>query len=238
MDNEINRSIEAVSAKIGHISKINHIQSVVLSALAGVPVIGGSLSTLISNYAYEYKARRILGFIEDLGQGVEDIKNEIDNEYIKKEEFSFIFEQTLKGVIENYQKEKIDCFKYILLNSMKNPRDINQEEREIFLKLVNDLTSRHIRILKFLNMPLNYLTPHFSKIDNEKRAKLGVTQVFKIALPEYSDTEILVVLQDLRNLRLILDFSDMVMTLDAGLARVSGLISPLGKKLISFITHV
>ena len=53
-------------------------------------------------------------------------------DYIQSDEYACLFEQCFRGAAENYQREKIEAFRGILVNSPIRT-DIGQEEKEYFL---------------------------------------------------------------------------------------------------------
>ena len=82
--------------------------------------------------------------------------DKVDENIILTDEFAFIFEKCFRGAAENYQKEKLDSFRWILVNSAIGG-NLEQEEKEYFLNIVNTLSVLHIRILKFMARPIVYV---------------------------------------------------------------------------------
>jgi len=125
--------------------QMEHGVNVLKAALSAIP-FGGIFSSLISDYMPKTKMERLLKFIGKLGEDLARFKREIDEKYIKTDKFSYLLEKTLKAVIENYQEEKMACFRAILVNSLRN-KSTSQERKEFFLNLVDNLTVTNLSIL-------------------------------------------------------------------------------------------
>src|SRR6056297_1173876 len=151
-NNKISKKFEEKIHKSNVIDSILKIFKVGLSATTFSP-----LSSLISNYIPDRRFLRLEKFSEELSEELSRIEDNIDENFITTDEFAFIFEQCFKAVSENYQKDKLDSFKAIIINSAID-RKIGNEEREYFLNLTNSLTILHLRVLKFLYSPHDYLT--------------------------------------------------------------------------------
>jgi hypothetical protein len=133
----------------------NHVKNTIMAAISAIPYIGGPLSILIDKYIPDKKRERLLNFIQDLELLITKIQEKLDYDYIQTEEFAFIFEQTFKSVADNHQKEKLECYKAILLNTLKDPNAIAFEEKELYLKFLNDTTVLHIKVLGMLEQIIN-----------------------------------------------------------------------------------
>ena len=78
------------------------------------------LSTLISEFIPNRRFLRLEKFTQELAEDLNELDEKIDTEFITTDEFAFIFEQCYKAASENYQKDKLDAFKSIILNSAIN----------------------------------------------------------------------------------------------------------------------
>ena len=58
--------------------------------------------------------------------------------YLSTDEFAFIFERSFRDAAENYQHERLDAFRGILVNAATR-NDIKQEDKEYFLVLASIL---------------------------------------------------------------------------------------------------
>jgi hypothetical protein len=84
-------------------------------------------------YIPDSKGKRLLDFVADLRIDVDKVKDGIDKDVVKTDEFAYLFEQTFKAVYENYQQEKIDAFRAFLVNALiKTNVEAEQQEGEGF----------------------------------------------------------------------------------------------------------
>lgn len=140
-------------------SKTDVIRNSVIAAIAGIPFVGGTMASLAEDFIPSQKEKKLIAFIAMVSQDVEDIKDKINFYKINTDEFAFVFEKTLKGVIDNWQKEKIDCYRAIFVNALTNNNDISDEEQELFIQMLDSLTVRHIKIMAFINKQNSCQTP-------------------------------------------------------------------------------
>jgi len=132
----------------------NHIVNVVKAAISGIPIIGGPISSLVNDYIPNKKLKRLLDFTKQLSENIERFKDEIDEEFVKTDEFAYLFEQTYKLVLENYQKEKLDSLMALLVNSLRG-RDLKADTMEYYLKKIETLSPLHLGMLRFLSFPVD-----------------------------------------------------------------------------------
>lgn len=125
------------------------------AALSSTP-IGSIISSLLTDYIVEARFKRLENFAKQIAEDLKNFEDQIDENFIKTDEFAYIFEQSIRGVAQNYQKEKLKAFRAILVNSAIL-KDVAQDEKEYFLSLVNNLSTLHIQILKFLAFPSEYI---------------------------------------------------------------------------------
>jgi len=130
----------------------NHIVNVVKAAISGIPIIGGGINSLVNDYIPNKKLERLLDFTKQLSENIEMFKDEIDEEFVKTDEFAYLFEQTYKLVLENYQKEKLDSLLALLVNSLRG-QDLKADTMEYYLKKIETLSPLHLGLLRFLSFP-------------------------------------------------------------------------------------
>ena len=176
MENKENLLQEIKNAATGKISE--HIINIFKAAVATAPFCGG-IASLMSDYIPSTKFRRLEAFTKQIVDDLQKLQDSIEAKTIETNEFAFIFEQCFRGVAENYQKEKIEAFRGILINSAIN-NNLTNYEKEYFLNLVNTFSILHIRMLKFMARPIEYLNEN--KIPSEQ-IQGGFSNFFQIAIP-------------------------------------------------------
>lgn len=225
---------EIVKALEKNTSK-DYIAIALKTSLSNVPVVGGMLVELMDSFIPESKAKRLLEFVAQLRIDVDRIQNRINKEYVKTDEFAYLFEQTFRAVNENYQKEKIEAFRSILVNSLINT-NVKSEEKELILNTVKNLTVRHIKLLKMFSNPEKYVQENRIQISNYSSA--ATITIFNEIFIGYDDAQIRLILNDLYNMGLTnLDTEQLNTQLSYyGLDMVKNRLMPFGRSLVRFIS--
>jgi hypothetical protein len=202
------------------------------AGLSTAPFCGG-IASLITDYIPSARFIRVEQFAKDVADDMSSFKEQIKSEYIKTDEFAFMFEKCFRGAADHPQKEKLDAFRAILLNSMI--KDTSWEEKEYFLSLVNALSVLHIRILKFLAKPKDYLAQAGIP---EGNIRGGFSQFFPVAIPGINVEVIRSAFGDLYRYGLTNTDSNIftTMTSSEGLQLLGNRVSDLGKRFIDFCT--
>jgi hypothetical protein len=152
--------------------------NILKAVLASTPFCGG-IASLMTDYIPNAKFERIEKFTKQIAEDLIRLQDKVEETKIHTDEFAFIFENCFRGVAENYQKDKIEAFRGILINSALGGEKA-EDEKEYFLNLVNTLSALHIRILKFMAEPIEYLKEN--KIPQENIYG-GFSQFFPVAIP-------------------------------------------------------
>ena len=202
------------------------------AALSSAPFLGG-LASLLTDYIPSARFIRVEQFTKDVANDMSRLKEQIKSDYINTDNFAYIFEKCFRGAAENPQREKLDAFRGVLLNSIII--DISWEEKEYFLSVVNALSVLHIRILKFLDNPKIYLAE--AGIPEEK-IRGGFSDFFPEAIPGINIEVIKSAFGDLHRAGLINTDPQIfkTMTSGQGLQLLGHRVSDLGKNFIEFCT--
>jgi len=155
-----------------------HILNILKAGLSAAPFTG-AIASLMTDYIPTSRANRLEQFAEQIAEDLLRLQNQVDSNYLQTDEFAFMFERCFRAVAENPQKEKLEAFRGILINSAIR-RDLTGEEKEYYLNLALSLTTLHIRILRFMATPEDYLGAAGIPQSNIQG---GFSQFFPIALP-------------------------------------------------------
>jgi len=148
------------------------------------------------------------------------------------DEILYIVEKTLRGALENYQKEKLDAFRGILINSLTRT-DRKQEEKEIYINLVNSLSVLHLKLLSIFANPDKFLNQKQLKFDSQNMWGDDFQTVLQKCLE--CDTEIIKsLITDLYNRGLINMSSMGGLTANRGKDLLFGRLTELGKIFIEY----
>lgn len=225
--NKLIKEVKEIKKNIKLTPATEHVFNVITAVLASIP-IGASFASLIKDYMPEAKFKRIDAFTKQIANDLKRLNDKIDSECIAKDEYAYMFEQSFRGVAQNYQEEKIEAFRAILLNSAIR-QDVIQEEKEFFLSLVNSLSVVHIRILKFLSNPEDYIQEQ--RVEPSKFR--GIFK--KLIMPELDTSIIELAFNDLFQLGLIKSSKTTFYTMETTSGRQEGdRINDLGRRFIIF----
>lgn len=206
-----------------------------LKSLLNLSVIGSPISMLLSDFIPTRRFLRLETFVEELSQEFKKVEDKVDIEYITTDEFAFLFEQCFKAASENYQKEKIDSFKAILVNATID-KSLIQLEKEFFLNLTKQLTVLHIQILNFLHDTRDYIK---RKGLEENEIQGHYKDFIPLIFPDIEFDTVKIALDDLNKYGLTeLKSSQFgVMTVSSGLKLLGDRrTTSFGDKYIKFIT--
>jgi hypothetical protein len=219
-----------------HLKKTKHSEHIIngiKAILAGFP-IGSSISSLMSDYIPTQRELRLHEFTETIAKDLSELQDDIDENYLRSDDFAFIFEKCFKGAVENYQREKILAFRAILVNSLTQ-FEITQTEKEYYLNLVDNLSVLHIQILSFLAEPRKYL--EMNEMD-ESIVSGGFSSFFPIVIPNASLDIIKLAFKDLHGYGFTNTDSGIfgTMTASSGWALLGDRVSENGRNFIDFIS--
>jgi len=192
----------------------------------------GQLGSIIADYHLPARQKRVEDFLFAVRDELDLLENRIDQEYIKSDEFAYILEQCIKGSAENYQNEKLGVFRSVLINSALKGK-IDQDDKEYFLSLVNNLTALHIKILRILWNPKEYLKENNIQ---ENEISGGFGNFFPKFLPDVDINILTSAFEDLHRYDLINTGKSIftTMTSGQGFQLLGGRLSGLGTKFIEF----
>ncbi len=223
------RNIEKAASR----NTTEHVVNAFKAALATVPFCGG-IATLMTDYIPTMKQRRIDEFVERVADDLIALRDRVDDQALQTDEFAFIFEKCFRGVAENYQAEKLDAFRGILVNAAIG-EDVAGDEQEYFLNLVNTLSALHLRILSFMAAPHNYLN---ARDISPEQISGGFSSFFPVAIPGIDIEVIKSAFGDLHQAGLINTDKTIfsAMTSSGGLDLLGDGVSKLGRRFVTFCT--
>jgi hypothetical protein len=186
------------------------------------------------NTCLQPKKKRVEDFAQAIAADLTTLQDRVDEQAILTDEFAFVVEECFRGVVEHYQQEKLESFRGILVNSATG-LEPSQDEREFFLSLVDRLSVLHIRILRFMAFPEDYLK-HTGIQEDSIRG--GFSYFFPIAIPGVGIEAIKSVFQDLHQSGLqntgVSIFGTM--TSGEGLELLANRVTDLGIEFVEFCT--
>ncbi len=225
------KSLERVQTHQERTSIQDHILNIFKAGLASAPFCGG-IASLISDYIPSSKFERLERFSAQVADDLNRLSERVRDDYLRTDEFAYMFENCLKGASANYQQEKLDSFRGLLVNSAIRT-DISGDEREYFLKLVDTLTVLHIKILRFMFNPHDYCRATGIPIG---RITGGFEHFSTVAIPNVNIEVIKSAFDDLYHNGLITNDKSIfgTMTHAQGLDLLENRVTDFGKRFISY----
>ena len=151
--------VRAVQESGGLRQTAEHSVNVLKALVSAIPIIGSPLSSLMGDYIPKVKEERLRTAVDELAKHVDCIKDRIDPARILTSEYAFVFEQSVRGIVNHASKEKRDAFRAILLNALTQA-DVPFPEQEYYLNLLETLSATHIKVLALMYEPSRYLASH------------------------------------------------------------------------------
>jgi len=210
-----------------------HILNIIKAGLSAAPFTG-AIASLMADYIPTSKAKRLEEFAEQIAKDLYKLQDSVNVDYLQTDDFAFMFEQSFRAVAEHPQKEKLEVFRGILVNSA-TAKGYTEEEKEYFLNLAMNLSTLHIRILKFMAMPEKYLEDAGIP---KGRISGGFSDFFPRAIPGVRLEVIRSAFGELNRYGFINTGESIfgTMTSGQGLDLLKGRVTALGNRFIQFCT--
>jgi hypothetical protein len=128
--------------------------------VSAVPMAGGPLQILFENVFSAPIEKRKQVWLEQLAEVVTEVQRRVEGLTTEKlaanETFVTVAMQASQMAIRNHQKEKLRALRNAVLNSAL-PNPPQEDEQMIFLRLVDQLTPWHLRVLRLFNDPVEWM---------------------------------------------------------------------------------
>jgi hypothetical protein len=215
---------EVSSLDSGHLE--DNVALALSTSASLIPVLGGPVSNLINGFATRRQQRRFVEVINGLNERIRNAETQVDEEYVRSEEFEELLEETLRRVVRERNEEKRQIYRDFLAKDMLQP-DGSYDEKLRFLRTLEEVQVDHIRTLKalmaapdpeasggFSGSPMQTLEQRLPGMESERISDL-VDQLNRMALT---------------NMR-----SLMTMMTASGAQQLSHAITPYGQRFVRFL---
>jgi hypothetical protein len=131
-------------------SASDHVLAVVKAGINAVPIVGGPVASLISDYVPTSTQRAVEKTLRLLGEKLSSLEERIDIEQVDKEEFSELFKSCYLVVIRSHREEKLRAAAALLANLLLRPGDPSKasyEELDHLVRCLDALSSGAISVL-------------------------------------------------------------------------------------------
>lgn len=196
--------------------------------------------------AAQRKVLRLEEFYRTLSERIVGIKEEINSDYVSKEDFADIFEQTANHIMDERIEEKRRCFQNVFVNSMVIS-SCSYDKTEKYMRLLVDMSWLELKVLSVLNNPANYneKVGNIIKDPNEGNHFIGFgissyNHIDMLAkLLNDSQEEIKDALYYLQSNRLIIEQSNAIRSQINGhpIHILDNMLTPKGKEFVCFVLN-
>ena len=213
-------------------------KTAVKALISAVPTLGGPISTIIGDIQSIRKEKRVLEFINGLREDLHNFSDRVNAEFVSKEDFLDIFEQTARKIVMTRQEAKRTAFRHILSNAILSS-DVSYDEVEEFLSLVERFREEHIFLLSILQNPVKYDEETGNRVGKGGGMATSISQIMGQLLPDWTENLILEVATVLENNeRLVQNITSRYNTMltDQGINHLVNTLTPKGMRFIAFIS--
>jgi len=213
-------------------------KTTVKALTSAVPILGGPISTIIGDIQSIRKEKRFLEFINGLREDLHNFSGRVNAEFISKEDFLDIFEQTARKIVMTRQEAKRTAFRHILSNAILSS-DVSYDEVEEFLSLVERFREEHIFLLSILRDPVKYDEETGNRVGKGGGIMTSISQIMGQLLPDWTEDLILEVTTVLENdERLVQHITSRYNTMltDQGINHLANTLTPKGMRFVAFIS--
>ncbi len=150
-----------------------------------VPVAGGPVQVLFENVFTAPLEKRKQAWLEQFAAAVEELQRRVEGltpeKLAQDDVFVTVAMQAAQIALRNHQQSKLDALRNAVMNSAL-PNSPEENEQLIFLRLVDQLTPLHVRVLSLLNDPASWMT--VNNVTNPGWGMGGVSTVVEHCLLE------------------------------------------------------
>lgn len=203
-----------------------------------VPAAGGPLQVLFENFFTSPIERRKEVWLQQLADIVKEVESRVagltPEKLTQNETFVTVAMQASQIALRNHQQAKLDALRSAVLNAAL-PNAPLEDEQMIFLRLIDQLTPWHLRVLSVLDEPVRWMERH--GVANLGWRTGGTSAVLEHCLPDLRgqrDTYDPIV-RDLQS-EGVLDQGQFLHVTMTGNGMVASRTTERGKRFVRFIT--
>lgn len=192
------------------------------------------------------KISRLEEFYHSLSDAIGDIKNKLNKDYISREDFADIFEETANHIMDERIEEKRRCFQNVFVNSMV-ASSCSYDKTEKFMRLLVDMSWLELKVLSVLNNPASYN----EKVGNIIKDPNEGIHVIGFGISSYNHIGLLVELLNdsheeikdalyyLQSNRLIIEQSNAITSQINGhpIHMIDNMLTPKGQEFVNYVLN-
>lgn len=131
-------------------TKSKHTLAIIKAGISAVPIIGGSISSLIGDYIPTATQKSIELAVQDLQAKLEKLEKRIDVDAVNKDEFAEIFKSSYLIIVRTHQEKKIKAITSLIANVFLkegDPEKLSFTELDHFTRCLDSLSIGAIEVL-------------------------------------------------------------------------------------------
>jgi hypothetical protein len=146
----------------------DHLHVSVKAAISAIPIAGSPAAEIFAAIIAPPLARRRDEWLQSLADGLDELEQKVEGfkaeTLSQREDFVSAALQASHAAIRTHQPEKLEALRNAVLNIAAG-RSPGEDEEAIFLRHIDSLTTWHLRILKFLESPLQLVRERRGRTD-------------------------------------------------------------------------
>jgi len=177
IDDKIEKALEGLAQE----SQLNLFGELVFMTISGIPGAGGPIATLLGGQAKRRILERAIEVFDAMKERLEEVEEAtIDKKFFESEEFQSLLALALEQLQTTHDKAKLKMLASALANGGL-PAFSCETHKELFLRILRDLSPEHLETLKDLlpqhPQALNLRRLSFlPQVSDPKGAKLATLQ--------------------------------------------------------------
>jgi hypothetical protein len=194
-----------------------------------VPVVGSAVSFVLSDWTAQRRYQRVRDVLKGLAKDLQQFKGDVQEEYVRSDEFTDLLDQTLRRVANERHDEKRRLYRGVLLGAITGQGQ-SYDEHLHMLRVIDSLQVAHMALLKaILQVPdPKYMVDGISG---------SFIETLKRRLPELSEARIEDLVAQLKDHRILTSGSLKAMITARGAEDMRHTLSPFGRRLVSFLSE-
>lgn len=189
------------------------------------PVVGGAISSVLGGMSQSRKFNRVVGMLKGLSDSLAEMRSEVDEDYVRTEDFEDLLEQTLRKVADERSDEVRELYRKFLLHAMAAPGD-PYDDQVLVLKALEHIRVPHLVVLRAVAAP--------PSPDAHRKFMGSPIQTLR-ERTGLSDAEVKAAVQILNDVRLTNLTTLSVMMTGLGSESLQGSVTTLGLKALEYV---
>ena len=142
--------VKCTKIKMPSKTKSEHTLSLFKAGVSAVPVVGGSIASLIGDYIPSATEKSINKAIELLEKRLRELENRLDPSNVNKDQFAELFKSSYLSIVRSHNEKKIMAATNLIANILLVKSDnekLSYTELDHFARCVENLSSGAIEVL-------------------------------------------------------------------------------------------